>query len=109
MAAEVAGLGVDIRLDRYAEPPDIKELAPEAVLVATGSVPSDPLGLNLPTVWDALSGHFLPEGDTLIYDSVGEHAALSLADRLSADGVTVAFATQDRHVGRGLGGQNAPI
>ena len=109
LAAEVAGLNVDIRLDSYAEPPDIKELAPEAVLVATGSVPSDPLGLNLPTVWDALSGHFLPEGHTLIYDSVGEHAALSLADRLSADGVTVTFVTQDRHAGRGLGGQNAPI
>lgn len=109
LADEIATLEVDVRLDSYADASDIMALAPDVVLVATGSVPSDPLGLNLPTVWDALSGHFRPEGDTLIYDSVGEHAAISLADRLSAEGVPTTFVTQDRHAGRGLGGQNSPI
>lgn len=109
LAAEVHILGVETRLDVYAEASDITALAPDAVLIATGSIPSDPLELNLPTVWDALAGQVRAEGDVLIFDSVGEHAALSLADRMSADGVHVTFVTQDRHAGRGLGGQNAPI
>ena len=109
LADEVAILGVDIRLDTFVDVPDVTALSPDVVMIATGSVPSDPLGLDLPTVWDALSGQFRPEGDVLIYDSVGEHAALSLADRLSTDGVSVRFVTRDRHAGRGLGGQNAPV
>ena len=109
LAQEVRELGVEVRLDSYADADDIHALDPGVVFVATGAVPSDPLDLELPTVWDALSGHFRPEGRTLIYDSVGEHAALSLADRLASTGVPITFVTQDRHAGRGLGGQNAPV
>ena len=109
LAADITRLGVDIRLDTYAEAQDILDLAPDVIFVATGSIPSDPLNLGLPTVWDALSGQIRPEGETLIYDSVGEHAALSLADRLSATGVFVHLVTPDRYAGRGIGGQNVPI
>ncbi|MEM1275539.1 MAG: FAD-dependent oxidoreductase [Pseudomonadota bacterium] len=109
LAAELRELCVDTRLNCYAEASDVAELAPDAVLLATGAIPSDPLGLGLPTVWDALSGQIQADGDILVFDSVGEHAALSLADMLSAKGARVTFVTQDRQAGRGLGGQNAPI
>ncbi|MEM7378502.1 MAG: FAD-dependent oxidoreductase, partial [Pseudomonadota bacterium] len=109
LAAEVAALGVDVQLNTLADSDTVRALTPDAVVVATGAAPADPLGLALPTVWDALAGHVRPDGDTLIYDSVGEHAALSLADRLSAAGLFVTVVTPDRHAGRGLGGQNAPV
>lgn len=109
LADDIARLGVDIRLDRYVEAEDVLAMNPEVVVAATGSVPADPLALGLPTVWDALSGQFRADGETLIYDSIGEHAALSLADQLSSSGIAVTFVTQDRMAGRGLGGQNAPI
>lgn len=109
LASEVERLGVDIQRNRYVEMEDILALDPEVVFVATGSVPSDPFELELPNVWDALSGQFRADGETLIYDSVGEHAALSLADRLASEGVPVTFVTQDRLAGRGLGGQNSPV
>lgn len=109
LAAEIAHLGVDVRLDSYAEAKDVVDLSPDVVFVATGSIPSDPLNLGLPSVWDALTGQVRPEGSTLIYDSVGEHAALSLADRLATEGVPVTLVTQDRYAGRGIGGQNVPV
>ena len=109
LAQEIEALGVDVRLNAYVDADDVLALEPDVIVTATGSIPSDPLELGLPTVWDCLAGHFQPEGDTLIYDSVGEHAALSLADKLASSGVKVTFVTQDRLAGRGLGGQNTPV
>ena len=85
----------------------MQALAPDVVVVATGAVPSDPMGV--PSVWDALSGQVRVEGDVTIYDGVGEHAALSLADKLVAEGARITLITPDRMAGRGLGGQNAPV
>ncbi|MEM8837603.1 MAG: FAD-dependent oxidoreductase [Pseudomonadota bacterium] len=109
LGEEIARLGVDIRLNAYADENDVTAIEPDVVVVATGAIPSDPLELDLPSVWDCLAGHVRPTGETLIYDSVGEHAALSLADRLSSEGTAVTFVTSDRQAGRGLGGQNAPV
>lgn len=109
LADEIARLGVDIRTDCYAEDAEVLALDPNLIFIATGGVPADPLGLRLPSIWDALSGQFRAEGPTLIYDGVGEHAALSLADKLASTGTPVTFVTPDRHLARGLGGQNAPV
>ena len=56
-----------------------------------------------------LAGDELPDGEILIYDAVGAHCALSLADKLSAAGRSVSVVTPDRQLGRGLGGQNYPL
>jgi 2,4-dienoyl-CoA reductase-like NADH-dependent reductase (Old Yellow Enzyme family)/thioredoxin reductase len=59
---EMARLGVDVRLETRAEIGAIKALSPDAVVVATGSiprVPSEVPGIDLPHVvqgWDAMLG-----------------------------------------------------
>jgi 2,4-dienoyl-CoA reductase-like NADH-dependent reductase (Old Yellow Enzyme family)/thioredoxin reductase len=59
---EMARLGVDVRLETRAGIDAIKALAPDAVVIATGSiprVPTDILGINLPHVvqgWDVMQG-----------------------------------------------------
>jgi 2,4-dienoyl-CoA reductase-like NADH-dependent reductase (Old Yellow Enzyme family) len=109
LAAEVAHLGVDIRLNTYAAAGDVTTFAPDIVFVATGGLPADPLEMGLPSVWDVLAGQARTEGKTLIYDSVGAHAALSLANRLADEGITLSIVTPDRHLGREIGGQNVPV
>jgi NADPH-dependent glutamate synthase beta subunit-like oxidoreductase len=58
----MARLGVDVRLQTNAEFDSIKALSPEAVVIATGSiprVPNDLPGIDLPHVvqgWDVMQG-----------------------------------------------------
>ena len=113
LIAEVERLGVTVHLNRYVEADDLDEFDAEVVIVATGGLPraalpggGGELALN---AWDALADERLPDGDILVYDAVGAHCALSLADRLSASGRRVIFVTPDRQAGRGLGGQNYPV
>jgi thioredoxin reductase len=59
---EMARLGVDVRLETTADIGAIKALSPEAVVIATGSiprVPNDVPGIDLPHVvqgWDVMQG-----------------------------------------------------
>jgi 2,4-dienoyl-CoA reductase-like NADH-dependent reductase (Old Yellow Enzyme family)/thioredoxin reductase len=59
---EMTRLGVDVRLDTNADIDSIKALSPQAVVIATGSlprVPEDIPGLDLPHVvqgWDVMQG-----------------------------------------------------
>jgi len=59
---EMARLGVDVRLETRAEIDAVKALSPDAVVVATGSiprVPSEVPGIDLPRVvqgWDVMRG-----------------------------------------------------
>jgi 2,4-dienoyl-CoA reductase-like NADH-dependent reductase (Old Yellow Enzyme family)/thioredoxin reductase len=59
---EMARLGVDVRLETHAEIDAVKALSPDAVVVATGSIPRVPSeipGIDLPHVvqgWDVMRG-----------------------------------------------------
>ena len=96
-----------------AEAADIEPLAPDLVVCASGGVPDMGLaeagGELVASVWDVLGGEVRAEGAVLICDEVGGHAALSLADRLAAEGMAVTFVTTDREPGRAMGGQNYPV
>ena len=61
------------------------------------------------SAWDGLAGGIDLDGEILIYDAVGAHCALSLADLLSSQGKQITVVTPDRHIGRTLGGQNSPV
>ena len=110
---EVSALQVTLRLNHYAEARDLLELKPDLVIVATGGVPASELpssgGELVLSIWDALDGSQKFNGEVLIYDSVGGHAALSLADALAADGCNITFITPDRQPARAIGGQNYPV
>ncbi|TNC09987.1 FAD-dependent oxidoreductase [Methylobacterium terricola] len=95
---ELARLGVETRLDTFAEAGDVLAEAPDAVIVATGGVPDlDWLdGAELcDSVWDVLTGSVPGKDEVLVYDGTGRQAALSCALRLAGEGKTVTVATPD--------------
>jgi 2,4-dienoyl-CoA reductase-like NADH-dependent reductase (Old Yellow Enzyme family) len=94
--------GVDVRLSTAADAAFVRELAPEAVIVATGSTPrrdafqtlrpwAPPDGFDgVPalTSWDVLDG--TPTGDTVvILDDLGHYETLDVAQYLVAGGKRV--------------------
>ena len=96
--AELARLGVELRLGVYAEAGDVLALEPDAVIVATGGVPdlSWLKGHELcQTVWDILEAPAKVAEDVIVYDGVGRHQALSCALQLAEQGSAVRFFTPD--------------
>ncbi len=106
---EVYRLGVDVRLSTYVQADDVRAIAPDVVIVATGSfprmdgrqlyVPGEIAGgLELPHV---VSSHdLLLEGSNrnwgtraLVYDDVGHYEGLAAAEYLIEQGLAVTYAT----------------
>ncbi|MDO5696528.1 MAG: NADH:flavin oxidoreductase [Dermatophilus congolensis] len=110
--AEARHLGVEVRLNTYAEPDDVLALDPDIVVVATGGVPNSAVieeGANLVVdTWDVMDGAARPTGEVLVYDDNGAEAALGAAELLAGRGVNVELVTPERTVGIGVGGLNSP-
>ncbi len=101
-AAELARLGVDVRLNAYADAAAILAEAPDAVVVATGGMPDlAPVegGGLCNTVWEVLSDEVPAKADVLVYDGMGRHQAVSAALHLAEKGHAVQFVTVDDNVG----------
>ena len=101
-AAELARLGVDIRLDAYATEADVLREEPDAVIVATGGQPDTGWldgGEHCATTWDVLENASAAKDDVLIYDGIGRHQAVSCALHLAELGRQVQFVTLDDMVG----------
>jgi thioredoxin reductase len=100
--AELARLGVDVRLNTYAGPDDVTAEQPDAVIVSTGGMP-DPGWLDgaehCATVWDILSGAVVAKDEAIVYDGTGRHQAVSCALHLAEHGCAVQFVTLDDNVG----------
>ncbi|MFH1057843.1 MAG: FAD-dependent oxidoreductase [Pseudomonadota bacterium] len=86
--AQLADLGVDVRLGVTADALAIAELEPDVVILATGSRPARPAipGLDLPHVvdaWDVLQGQARPRGRVVVIGggAVGLETALNVARR----------------------------
>jgi 2,4-dienoyl-CoA reductase-like NADH-dependent reductase (Old Yellow Enzyme family) len=80
---ELERLGVDLRLNTYAERADVLREAPEVVIIATGGTPDIEWipGAELCTsVWDAISGAAPLARDILVYDGTGRHPAPQVAE-----------------------------
>jgi len=101
-AAELARLGVDVRLNTYAMVDDVLAEKPDAVIIATGGVP-DAGWLDgwehCTTVWDILSGDAAAKDEVLVYDGTGRHQAVSCALHLAEQGRDVQFVTLDDNMG----------
>ena len=106
---EIYRLGVDVRLSTYMDADDVLAEAPDAVIVATGSMPrmdgvqcanpGEPAsGMELPHVMssvDLITGNGPPAGTSaLIFDDVGHYEALAAAEVLIERGFAVTLATR---------------
>lgn len=83
-AAELDLLGVDVRLGVEADADAVAALAPDRVLVATGSRPTPPA--HAIAVDDWLRGAVLPAGDVLLVDEEGSRKAAGPAEALALEG-----------------------
>ena len=112
LAGEIELLGVDVRLNSYAEAADVTALAPDVVIIATGGVPDtgflDAGEELVGTVWDVLGGYAEPTGSVLLYDDHGWHQGPSAALALARKGVTLEVVTPDRMLAFEVGATNYP-
>ncbi|MEI6626956.1 MAG: FAD-dependent oxidoreductase, partial [Thermoleophilia bacterium] len=105
---EVRRLGVEVRLGTWVERADVEEIAPDVVIVATGSSPRlDGRQYLAPGVvasgmdqrhvlssHDVLTNRGRPLGThALVYDDVGHYEAIAVAESLLERGLFVTFVT----------------
>ena len=111
LAQEVRRLGVDVRLQNYAGADDVRALAPDVVIVATGGIPDAgdlPGGELALSTWDVLGRAPAGGRSVLVYDDHGGEQALTAAEWLASAGSQVELATPDRHVGNDVTGMIYP-
>ena len=102
---EMARLGVEVRLNSYAEAAEVLAEEPDVVILATGGYPdlTDlPGAAHCITAWDALTGS-APLGDeVLVYDGTGRHTALTAAEFAARAGKAVTLVQLDEVPGAEL-------
>lgn len=102
LSQECEILGVDIRMDTYADPETITAENPDIVIMATGGLPDTDWVKGDATVlntWDVLSGMANLDGHVMIHDRTGRATALTAADWLADKGAKVTLNTQDASIG----------
>jgi len=108
--AELARLGVDVRVDTYADEHLVGDLQPDVVIVATGGLPQSPdieTGADLVvSAWDVVGGDVRLSGDVMLYDDDGTHSAMTTAEMLARAGARLEIVTPERTVGIDVGGLN---
>jgi 2,4-dienoyl-CoA reductase-like NADH-dependent reductase (Old Yellow Enzyme family) len=95
---ELERLGVEVRLNAFAEPQDVIAERPDAVIVATGGLPDlDWLdgAEHCTNVWDALTGNAPLGAEILVYDGTGRHPAPQFAELASRQGRQIALVSID--------------
>ncbi|MGE0715090.1 MAG: FAD-dependent oxidoreductase [Alphaproteobacteria bacterium] len=96
--SELERLGVDVRLNRWAEPDDVLAERPDTVIVATGGIPDTDWvdgAEHCVSVWDVLSDGGRAKDEVIVYDGTGRHEAVSCALHLAEQGRDVQFVTID--------------
>jgi 2,4-dienoyl-CoA reductase-like NADH-dependent reductase (Old Yellow Enzyme family) len=101
-AGELAGLAVDLRLNCALTAELLKQVNPEEVILATGSLPDTPMikgllqtGMQVGTVTEVLAGAQAAGARVLVWG--GNQAALVMADDLAAKGKNVVVLNRRDH------------
>lgn len=118
LSREVSRLGVEVRTGTYVEAEDVMRIAPDVVIVATGSSPRmdgrqclSPgqvvAGMGLPHVLSSHDVLLAPrERDfgehALVFDDAGHYEAIAVAEFLVDRGVAVTFATSHARFAPGV-------
>ncbi len=107
---DILEAGVEIHVGTEMTAEMIEREQPDAVILATGSLPMLPpiAGVDLPhvaTVWQVLTGEKSAQSgeNVLIYDQIGFHQATSVAELLAEKGCNVEVVTGQFYVGGDLG------
>jgi 2,4-dienoyl-CoA reductase-like NADH-dependent reductase (Old Yellow Enzyme family) len=106
LAGQVEKLGVEVRLNQFADANQVLAEAPDVVVIAAGGLPvvGHFEGAELATtVWDLLAGQTEPGEEVLVFDEAGSHAGLSCAEFLAARGSKVEIVSPDRVHGLEVG------
>jgi 2,4-dienoyl-CoA reductase-like NADH-dependent reductase (Old Yellow Enzyme family)/thioredoxin reductase len=108
---EIDRLGVEWQTNTYVESEEVKQISPDAVIIATGSVPrmdgiqlaipGEPaIGLEQPHVLSSielLSSPGMTLGEkAVVFDDVGHYEAIGVAEYLMGKGLAVTFITSLR-------------
>jgi hypothetical protein len=118
LAAELETLGVDVHLNSPVDAELVRRLAPDAVVIATGTTPRSD-GFQISTPAGSVQGYDLPhvysswqllgfgdpariEGPAVVFDDTGSFEAVSAADVLLAAGVHVTFVSRHDAIGARL-------
>jgi 2,4-dienoyl-CoA reductase-like NADH-dependent reductase (Old Yellow Enzyme family) len=108
--SELVRLGVEVRVDTFADEHVVGDLQPDVVIVATGGLPQNPhveVGADLVvSAWDVVGGDARLSGDVLLYDDDGTHSAMTTAELLARSGANLEIVTPERTVGVDVGGLN---
>lgn len=108
--SELARLGVEVRLDTFADTELVADLNPDIVIVATGGLPQNPViesgGELMVNAWDVVGGDVRLHGDVIVYDDDGTHSAMTTAELLARGGAHVEIVTPERTMGVDVGGLN---
>ncbi|HLI87846.1 MAG TPA: mycofactocin system FadH/OYE family oxidoreductase 2 [Ktedonobacteraceae bacterium] len=106
---EILEAGVETYVDTEVTAEMIERERPDAVIIATGSLPALPPlpGADLPhiaTVWQVLQGEKSanPGENVLVYDQIGFHQATSVAELLAEKGCAVEVVTPQFYAGGDL-------
>ena len=104
-------LGVDVRLNTYVEVDEISMIDPDVVIMATGGRDREDFGLvAVPGVELVIEGgarvldslevfqdrRGFAGQSVLVYDEIGDHEAVSVAEFLVQEGATVTFVTRHK-------------
>jgi len=105
---EIEQMQVEVQTGVTATPESVLAGKPDAVIVATGSLPDRNAipGADNPAVADVtdiLSGRVTPGKKVLLIDRLGFHEATSTAEFLAEQGCEVEVVTQTLYVGQDLG------
>ena len=94
--------GVTFRFDTLAEVSDLRDEKPDVVIIATGGLPHTEILLSgndlVVSSWDIISRGVKPGLNVLIFDDVGDHAALQSAEVIANAGSHVEIMTPDNRI-----------
>ncbi len=108
---ECERLGVQIRLNTYAEAKDVLAEDADVVVIATGGIPNTEIaaGANLITdSWQILSREVKPGASVLLFDDNGDHQGMGVAEAVAESGADLEFVTPERALAPLVGASNYP-
>lgn len=103
--AELERLGVEVRLNTYAEREDVLALKPDVVIIATGGTPDIEWikgAEHVTSAWDAIAGAVPLGTDVIVYDGTGRHPAPQVLELAARDGRQVTLFSIDNQLAQEL-------